>query len=379
MITQPEWDVADYELDDTEATIIYVDWTVLYGPLDGGTYRMGKRFTLNNDSRIFYGEFTIHYDETAPADQKAALERCYAAVEELKTRPIIHFKGKSDWEEEMWIYGSDYLCISDFGNHGYSWDENDGRVDIMLRKDDVGYCEMREDPHLLSSKVIGLQIATLYPHNIEWNLSLEDCFVDLYLYERSNNTITFPEGIGVVSEEMVRFRSSYSWDWLGDQMETIAIITYRFDSEGKLYRMEYEAEQSCWIEIYDTPVAEIKAKIDDALDDLVVGEFSWEADKAKYTSGKFDIKQDRFVNNGDCAIVTPLDATRLALKEYPNLGEYLSLAVSRDEKAGMWKVTIESYVSYQETYGYRDIYINDAGATQLLVYEGPVHYTASRK
>ena len=73
------------------------------------------------------------------------------------------------------------------------------------------------------------------------------------------------------------------------------------------------------------------------------------------------------------------EAARLALKEYPDLGEYLSVDVMRDEEAGMWKVTVESYVEYQSTYAYRDIYLSDDGATQLLVCEGPIGYNESRK
>ena len=74
-----------------------------------------------------------------------------------------------------------------------------------------------------------------------------------------------------------------------------------------------------------------------------------------------------------------MDAARLALKEYPNLGEYLSMDVFHDDAAGMWKVTIDSYVEYQSTHGYRDVYIADNGVTCLLVYEGPVGYYETRK
>ena len=45
----------------------------------------------------------------------------------------------------------------------------------------------------------------------------------------------------------------------------------------------------------------------------------------------------------------------------------------------MWKVTIEAYVDYQSTYCYRDVYISDSGATQLLVYEGPIGWDETRK
>lgn len=43
------------------------------------------------------------------------------------------------------------------------------------------------------------------------------------------------------------------------------------------------------------------------------------------------------------------------------------------------KVTIQSYVDYQATYAYRDVYLSDSGATQLLVYEGPVRFDEPRK
>ena len=49
------------------------------------------------------------------------------------------------------------------------------------------------------------------------------------------------------------------------------------------------------------------------------------------------------------------------------------------KEAGMWKVTVESYVEYQSTYAYRDIYLSDDGATQLLVYEGPIRFDEGRK
>ena len=42
-------------------------------------------------------------------------------------------------------------------------------------------------------------------------------------------------------------------------------------------------------------------------------------------------------------------------------------------------MTIKSDVSVQSDYEYRDIYLSDSGATQLLVYEGPVRFDESRK
>ena len=43
------------------------------------------------------------------------------------------------------------------------------------------------------------------------------------------------------------------------------------------------------------------------------------------------------------------------------------------------RVTVKSYHDYQSTDEYRDIYLDDNGVTQLLVYEGPIGYDESRK
>ena len=48
----------------------------------------------------------------------------------------------------------------------------------------------------------------------------------------------------------------------------------------------------------------------------------------------------------------------------------------------MWRVTVRSYHDYQDyqsIYDYRDIYLDDNGVTQLLVYEGPIGFDESRK
>ena len=126
-------------------------------------------------------------------------------------------------------------------------------------------------------------------------------------------------------------------------------------------------------------ISTIDAKIKPYTEDLIVDTFSWNEAKAKYTDEEFNIRESNFVNLGGTPITGPVDAAKLALKEYPNLGDYLSLDVFRDETTGMWKVTIEAYVDYQSTYAYRDVYLSDSGATQLLVYEGPIGWDETRK
>ena len=166
--------------------------------------------------------------------------------------------------------------------------------------------------------------------------------------------------------------------------EASAQLTYKFNAQGQLIRMEYlplydTSGSISFLEILDTSAEEIDAKILSYTKDLIVDSFSWQEAQAKYTDADFNIRQDGFANNGGSPITGPVDAAKLALKEYPNLVDYLGLTVYRDESAGMWKVTIRAYVDYQSTYSFRDIYLTDDGQTKLLVYEGPLSFDEPRK
>ena len=369
------------------ATYGYLDWTPIYGSLEPGDYRMGKVFqcydsqTRYSKEHTFYSEFSIFetVDSSSP-EAKAAVERCYVGFDELKARDHIHFKTFMGWIEETWINGSNYVRTRDFGNENDDIPENNGRIDINARWDGIGYSQVREDPEVRGSKVLGMQLSTLDANRNGWVESLAETSNALF-FDRDNKAISFPEGIGVISDEMVRFVQS--WNLAGGDTYQ-AQLTYQFDENGKLYYMDYKpldegSEVSYWIEVFDTTPEEIDAKIKPYTENLYVESFSWNEAKAKYTDEEFNIREDNFANNGSTAIIGPVDAAKLALKEYPNLGDYLSLTVFRDDTTGMWKVTIEAYVDYQSTYAYRDVYLSDSGATQLLVYEGPIGYDESRK
>ena len=392
LLAEPNWAEANYTLGHGMYTMVKVDWTSLYGPLSSGTYRMGKTFEkMENGSRSCtgYAEFTIYYNEANSEQQKAAVERCYAGLEALKQRDHIHYLSTSQGysTEEVWWNNGDYLYEGKHfweGATGVTQNadgEIEPRVDIMVRKDGVGYSEARERQDDLGSKVIGMRMATLSPNRAGWLLAdFEEC-LNILFFERDNKAITFPDGVGIVSDNVVRFQKTWPVQGM-DVSEVGAVMTYKFDDNGDLCYMEYKTDDMTGvisIEIFDTTAEEIDAKIKPYTEDLVVDSFSWEEAKAKYTDAEFNIRENSFVNNGGSNIAGPVDAAKLALKEYPNLGEYLSVDVFRDEGAGMWKVTVESYVDYQSTYAYRDIYITDDGATQLLVYEGPIGWNETRK
>lgn len=384
-VTNPKWTEEQTGVSKGKATFFYLDWTPIYGKLEPGDYRMGKIFHCSDDnasygrSHTFYSEFSVRETvDASSSEAAAAVERCYAALEELKAREHIHFKSMFAWEEETWVNCDNYLTISTFGEDE-STPENKGRVDIYARWENASYSQVRENPDVRSSQVIGMELSTLDPN---YTASLAEDY-SISFFERSNSEISFPEGIGVIRDDMVCFVKT--WEVVGMvESEASAQLTYRFDAEGNLTYMEYktlwrDTESVYWIEVYDTSPEEIDAIIKPYTENLIVDTFSWEEVKAKYTDGEFDIREEGFVNTEESSITGPVDAARLALKEYPNLADYLSIDVFHDEDAGMWKVTIESYVDYQATYGYRDVYMDENGVTQLLVYEGPVSWNETRK
>ncbi len=397
-VTTPNWEGKGYGVAKMNSTYEYLDWSPLYGQLEPGLYRMGKRFENrgqegNGVTRLpAYAEFTIL--ETVNADTpeaKAAVDRCYTKLEELKQRKVLHWKTVSakDSEDEVWADGEDFLHITHFFGPDVPEEqltEHERRLiprtDTMVRYEGVGYETLREDPDIPASKDLGLAISTLSPTRGGWSWcgSIgED--LNMILYERKNQPISFPEGIGVISDEKVCFAAV--WD-VGDGTQEMDIYTYRFDEDGNLVYMEYKPiddgpERVFSMEIFADTQTEIQEKIQSAVRDVVTEPFSWTQDQAKYTSGDFNVRQDSFVNTQVSPVTGPVQAARLAKQEYPNLPDEYAIQVFRDDTMGMWKVTIKTEVAVQSEYEFRDVYLSDSGVTQLLVYEGPLKFDESRK
>ena len=397
-VTTPNWEGKGYGVAKMNSTYEYLDWSPLYGQLEPGLYRMGKRFENrgqegNGVTRLpAYAEFTIL--ETVNGDTpeaKAAVERCYTKLEELKQRKVLHWKTVSakDSEDEVWADGEDFLHITHFFGPDVPEEQLTEaerrlipRTDTMVRYEGVGYETLREDPDVPASKDLGLAISTLSPTRGGWSWygSIgED--LNMSFYERKNQPISFPEGIGVVSDEKVCFAAV--WD-VGDGTQEMDIYTYCFDENGNLVYMEFKPiddgpERVFSMEIFADTQTEIQEKIQSAVQDVVTESFSWTQDQAKYTSGDFNIRQDSFVNTQVSPVTGPVQAARLAKQEYPNLPNEYAIQVFRDDTMGMWKVTIKTEVAVQSEYEYRDVYLSDSGVTQLLVYEGPLRFDESRK
>ena len=334
---------------------------------------------------LSYAEFRIFENPASTEEQKAAVERCYAALEELKNRKSLHWLSISGQESTMeeWLDGENFLRIRHWELPEYvsEYDPLLPRTDTSIQYDGVYYSDVREDPEVLVSKVLGQGVRSLST-SMEWNRFADD--FNISFMERGNFATSFPEGVGIISDEVVRFVRSWDYTGLEGAAEGTAQLTYRFDENGKLVYMEYlstddELPLRCSIEIYPDTAEEIEAKISSYAENPYVSSFSWEDARAKYETDAFNHRSGEFVNTDAVSITNSVDAARRALLEYPRLRDYLDLEVSHDDGAGMWRVTVRSYHESRSSEEFRDIYLDDNGVTHLLVYEGPIEYDESRR
>ena len=226
-----------------------------------------------------YAEFEIFASESNTADQNAAVERCYAALEELKSRESIHWLSVNGpySQTEYWVNGEDFLSIlqhTDLDAPQEEWSASSGPKYASVRYQGIGYGPALQDPGVGGSEVIGMELLTLSPNRAGWNL---DCIAEdlnMLFFERSNKTISFPEGIGVVSDKMVRFLKTWSVAGL-EYDEASAQMTYQFDDAGNLCYMEYktgsgEEEYVASIRIYDDTAEDGISKVNEYLDSLAL-------------------------------------------------------------------------------------------------------------
>ena len=379
-----QWKETSYVLSHGMYTMVYTQWSDLYGTLPGGVYRLGKTFTNQTIHKTCtgYGEFQIFENPASTAEQKAAVEKCYAAVEELKNRAAIHYKvyTTEDDTEEIWWNNGDYTYTRSWLSP-FATDNGDSGITNIIgsRVGGVGYGVVKEDLDDPGSATIGIKPVHLNATTNGWELYSVKDNLYLYAFERGNESIDFSASECGISQEVIVFHKYYS-----DPGEYNTMKFY-FDSAGRITKMVSESHYddmdgfSTTFEIFPDAAGEIDTKIQSSIQDLYVSSFSWKDAKAKYATDEFNHRDSGFVNNDMVSITNPVDAARRALKEYPKLGDYLSLDVSHDDGAKMWRVTVKSYHDYQSTDEYRDIYLDDNGVTQLLVYEGPIGYDESRK
>ena len=396
-IATPNWTLQGIGINKEYGAFGYLDWTPLYGQLQPGQYRMGKYVTCReaqggaSKTAAFYAEFELceSVDLNSP-ETKAAVERCYEKLEELKARKVLHWYTYANGNDtETWTDGENFMTVSKRNGPRKpkdQWTEDDKklfpRTDMIIRYDGVGYTPVRENPEDATSKILGVGVGCLTPNSGGYTWASFEDGPSLLFFERDNHTISFPEGTGVVSPETVRFTKNWT---IGENLDCSAVLTYRFDDSGNLVFMEYRlldpdgTEYVTSIEIREDSPEEIRQKIASSVQNLAWNAFSWEEAEKKYTSGGFDTRQQGFVNTTSQTVADPLTAAKLAQKEIPQRAREIGTQVYRDETAGMWKVTFQCEVEFQSKYEFWDVYLTEDGITKLVVYEGPLEFNVERK
>lgn len=218
----------------SQTTIRQVDWSADYGNLDAGVYRMGKRFYNGQESIIQYAEFAIYQTGGIFGEGgEEALARVDAAIEKIQSgnyRVEKYESGYSDYDERYrmseihWKYGD--TMVIDF------------------------YNKVEDYSHSVVEK----------PGDIFYGLWLERSH-----YESEYDSIYFPAGYGLISDQEITLAYSYSQDAADNPCR---LFTYRFDEAGNLIEIEKQAMDSMWsgyvtrYVVTETPESEIQAWVE---------------------------------------------------------------------------------------------------------------------
>lgn len=334
-------------------------WGLVYGHLSPGTYRFTT--TVVEGQPEVSVEFTIA--DSSDMTNAEAMQKCNDAIDAILNQECYHVylsqiteygeipegvrmnDGHNTSYSEFWKSGEDYLEF-------YASEE--GKVnDGMMKKDGVKYRLDNEVEGYSDTPVAGWSVwPDLDDNRLAWWASY---------YEPE--AVTFPDGIGVISDQEITFQRKPSDS---DSTET---ISYRFDDEGNLkkivsilVRKHYYAENAfvpvtdtMTIEILDTDAASISQKIADQ-DVNFYRDFSWETDQKEKTPLDID-----FQNTVASPVTDASEAIAQAVKEC-NV-DYTKIVVYRDESAGMWRVEFQILYGHM---GYQYVYMNDDGITQMI-------------
>ena len=218
----------------SQTTIRQVDWTADYGNLEAGVYRMGKRFYNGEESIIQYAEFAIYQTGGIFGEGgEEALVRVDAAIEKIQSgnyRVEKYESWASSYNERWrmteihWKYGD--TMVVDF------------------------YNKVEEYSHSAVQK----------PGDVFYGLWLERTH-----FPSEYDSIYFPAGYGVISDQEITLAYSYSQDAADNPCR---LYTYRFNEAGNLVEIEEQAMDSMWdgyltrYVVTETPESEIQAWVE---------------------------------------------------------------------------------------------------------------------
>lgn len=338
-------------------------WGLVYGRLNPGTYRLTT--TVVEGQPKVRVEFNIA--DYANMTNAEAIQKCNDAIDAVLNRECYHVylsqlqefgeipegirmdDGQNTSYSEFWKSGEDYLEL--FAR------EEGHVVDGMMKKDGVKYRLDNETEYDSNTPVAGWSV---------WP-ALDDERLAWWAAYYEPNSVLFPEGIGIISDEEITFQRKTYED---NQTET---ISFRFDEVGNLKKIvstrvekRFYAENAfvpvtntMTIEICDTDAASISKKIADQ-DVNFYRDFSWEKDQKERTPLNV-----AFQNTTVSPVTNAPEAIAQAVKEC-NV-EYTKIVVYRDEAAGMWRVEFQILYGHG---GYQYVYLNNDGITQMIANAG---------
>ena len=338
-------------------------WGLVYGRLNPGTYRLTT--TVVEGQPEVRVEFNIaDYANMTNAD---AIQKCNDAIDAILNRECYHV-----YLSQLTEYGEipEGIRMDDGQNTSYSefWKSGEDYLELFAR----------EEGHVVDGKMkkagvkYRLDNETEYDNNTPvagWSVwpALDDERLAWWAAYYEPNSVLFPEGIGIISDEEITFlRKTYE----DNQTET---IFFRFDEAGNLKKIVstrvekrfYEENafvpvtNTMTIEICDTDAASISKKIADQ-DVNFYRDFSWEKDRKERTPLNVD-----FQNTKVSPVTNAPEAIAQAVKEC-NV-DYTKIVVYRDEAAGMWRVEFQILYGHG---GYQYVYLNNDGITQMIANAG---------
>ena len=229
--TEASWGEGTIKLTN-KTTIVQVDWSSVYGELDAGVYRMGKRFYDGTESIIQYAEFAIYpVGSILGEGGEEAVARVDAAIAALQAgnyrveKYISSYSpyGDVEWMSQViWKYGE--TMVTDYYNDAEEYSHS-----IVDHPGDFSYGDWLE--------------RTTFPSEYD--------------------SIYFPVGYSKISDEEIRFLFSFGQNSLYNPCK---MFTYRFDGAGNLIEILFQyLDSDMWSNsvtryvVTNTPDSEIAA------------------------------------------------------------------------------------------------------------------------
>ena len=173
-----------------------LSWTLDYGPLPAGDYRLCQTLGNTVESAVFYAPFHI-YREKLPAEEEAALERCDTALAAISS--------KSDYS----------VLLSETAPYG-------GIQPVQQITKSITGGQVRVDHYVGDYCVSSNNSADAQYAVTHWQTPFR---LD------QNRRFLFPEGKSVISQEEITFCSVWS-DYKGTVYQ--GMDTYKFSEDGTL-------------------------------------------------------------------------------------------------------------------------------------------------